>query len=387
MPTNTLTDAICKAAKPAKTAVKLFDGGGLHLYITPAGAKVWRMAYRFDKKPKQISFGAYPLLGLAAARVKRDAAKAQLREGVDPMAPRRAARSARTLSEAWETYWDGRKDVTDSYRSNVLNALKSHLAKLKDRPVASIDKPELLEELMVMDAKGHYDYVRKVRMWIGQVLDWCVEQGDCDANVASQIRPEKAFGKGETVSHASLPANEIGAFMHRLGMEGQLQSVLANHMLALTWVRTGELRGMVWSEISGDLWRIPKERMKRRREHLVPLSTQALKLLTVLKARSRSEYVFPSDRRQDRPMSENSILYLIHRCGYKERMTGHGWRSVASTWANEAGFNEDAIERQLAHAPEDEIRAAYNNAKYLPERRKMLQAFADWIDLQVTAHS
>jgi integrase len=300
------------------------------------------------------------------------------------MAPRKAARPSMTLGEAWQTYWDGRQDVTDRYRAHVLSALEMHLVKLKARPVALITKRELLDELMVMDAKGLYEYVRKVRMWIGQPLDWAVEQEHCEVNVASLIRPEKAFGKAEVESHASLPLVEIGGFMKRLAMEGQLQSVLANHMLALTWVRTGELRMMVWSEIEGeDLWRIPKGKMKRRREHLVPLSTQAKALLKELKARSRSEYVFPSDRRKDRPMSENSILYLIHRCGFQDRMTGHGWRSVASTWANEAGYNKDAIERQLAHAPDDKVRAAYNNAEYLPERRAMLQAWADWLALQM----
>ena len=173
------------------------------------------------------------------------------------------------------------------------------------------------------------------------------------------------------------------SLLQRLALEAELQSVLACRMLALTWVRTTELRMMLWSEIEGDVWRIPAGRMKRRREHLVPLPSQALALLERLRLRARGRvYVFPSDRRLDRPMSENAILYLLHRIGYRGLMTGHGWRTVASTWANECGHSPDAIERQLAHAPGDQVRAAYNQAAYLPERRRMLQAFADWLDAQ-----
>ena len=389
MPTNTLTDARCKAAKATGKPQKLFDGGGLHLYVTPAGGKIWRLAYRLDGKPKTKSLGEYPGLGLAEARIRRDKDKLLLRDGGDPMAARRAAGASAapivTLRVAVASYWDGRQDVTDDYRTNATKGISTHLVKLLDRPLASISRQDLLAELMVMNAAGLFDYVRKVRMWVGQVFDWGIEQGYCEINPAALIKPEKAFGRVLVESHAALPAAEIGPFLQRVALEGQLQSTLALLMLAFTWVRTGELRKMKWPQIEGDLWRVPKEAMKKRREHLVPLPRQAVALLKVLRARTQSEFVFPSDRRLDRAMSENSILYLIHRCGYKGRMTGHGWRTVASTWANEKGFNRDAIERQLAHAPDDEIRAAYNQAEYLPERRRMLQAWADWLDVQQAA--
>lgn len=173
---------------------------------------------------------------------------------------------------------------------------------------------------------------------------------------------------------------EVPEFMNRLALEIDVQSALACKLLALTWTRTGELRRMRWDEIDGDLWRIPAEKMKRRRDHLVPLSRQALAVIEQMRARRGiSPFVFPSANRADRPMSENAILYLIHRIGYKGRMSGHGWRTLGSTWANERGHNRDAIERQLAHAPDDEVRAAYNRAEYLPERRAMLQSWADWL--------
>lgn len=210
------------------------------------------------------------------------------------------------------------------------------------------------------------------------------ERGHAQVNPAALIRPEKAFGRQQVEHFAALDHVALPAFFARLAIEQDLQSVLALKLLALTWVRTTELRNMRWSEIAGDLWVIPAGKMKRRRDHVVPLSTQALSLLKTLKERAgRSEYVFPANHRMDRPMSENAILYLLYRMGYKGRMTGHGFRSIASTWANERGYPSDAIERQLAHAPEDKTRAAYNRAQYLDQRRTMLQVWADWLDLQL----
>lgn len=389
MPTNTLSDLDCRKAKPADKPQKLFDGGGLHLYVSTAGAKTWRVAYRVDGKPQTKSLGPYPAVTLAAARIARDELKAELRQGVDPMAAKRQARLARTgitLQAACTDYWSGRKDISSSYRDAATRGLELHLyPALGQRAIGTITRDDLLTELRRMDAAGLHVFVRKVRMWVGQVFDWAVELGLAQVNPAAQIKPEKAFGKTKVKSFAALRPAEMPDFMSRLAMEKDLQSVLGCRMLAYTWVRTTELRMMEWSELEGDMWRIPAAKMKRDGEHLVPLSTQALAILKVMKDRSRgSQYVFPSSQmhRLDRPMSENAILYLIARIGYQGRMTGHGWRSVASTWANEAGYNPDAIERQLAHTPEDEVRAVYNRSAYLPVRREMLQAWADWLDGQ-----
>ncbi|MES2909847.1 MAG: integrase arm-type DNA-binding domain-containing protein [Pseudomonadota bacterium] len=381
MPTNTLTDTRCRTAKASDKPQKLFDGHGLHLYVTPAGGKFWRMAYRLDGKPKTISLGEYPLVGLADARVKRDGHRATLAAGDDPMVVKRVSRGTLTLQQAAEQYWDGRQDVTDKYRAEALSGIKMHLGALLAWPVGSIKRDDLLTELMAMNKVGLFSYVRKVRMWVSQVFEWAVELGHCAINPAALIRPEKAFGKAETESFASLPLPEVGEFLARVALEGDLQSVRANLMLAYTWARTGELRKMRFDKIDTDLWRVEKKVMKKRRAHLVPLSRQALVLVTEQRSRTRGEFVWPG-RSLDTVMSENSILYLIHRCGYKDRMTGHGWRTIASTWANESGFSPDAIEKQLAHQPDDETRAVYNMAEYLPERRRMMQAWADWLDLQ-----
>lgn len=382
MPTNTLTDAKCKSAKAAERPIKMFDGGGLHLYVSTTGAKTWRMAYRLAGKPQTISFGPYPAVTLADARAKRDAAKDQLREGADPMAPRRVTRAGLKFREACQQYWDGRQDVTTGYRANAIRALELHLwPALGDRVIGSITRDDLMVELLAMNAAGLFVYVRKTRMWSSQVFEWAIERGDCKVNPAASIRPERAFGSRPIEHFASVGQREVGALLQRLAMEQEIQSVLACRFLAYTWVRTTEMRMMSAGEIEGSLWRIPGERMKRRREHLVPLPRQAVAILKKMQQRSRgSVYVWPSDHRIDRPMSENSVLYLLHRIGYKDRMTGHGWRSVASTWANERGYTPDAIERQLAHAPDDKVRASYNNAAFMAERTAMLQAWADWLD-------
>jgi len=386
MPTNTLTDAQCRKAKAEDKAYKLFDGGGLHLWVSPAGGKVWRLAFRIAGKPKTMSFGSYPAVSLADARNKRDQAKEQLAAGEDPMAPRRANRAGLKFKEAAAMYWDGRKDLSDSYRANATRAIEMHInPHLGDRNIDSITRTDLLTELEAMDAKGLHVYVRKCRMWVAQVFDWAIEREHATINPAASINTKKAFGKVAVEHFAAVEIKEVPALMERLSLEGQLQSALACKALAYTWSRTTELRMMEWTELDGDLWRIPGAKMKRRRDHVVPLTSQMLAIIETMRQRSRGgPYVFPSDHRIDRPMSENAVLYLLHRIGYKGKMTGHGWRSVGSTWANEKGYNEDAIERLLAHAPEDKVRSAYNRAEYLPERRQILQDWCNWLDSQLS---
>lgn len=380
MPLNRLSDHQCRSAKPAEKPLKLFDGGGMFLYVTPKGAKVWRLAYRLHGKPQTAVLGDYPLVTLADARAKRDELKKGLLKGVAPK--RRTGQP--TFKAACESYWSGRKDLSDSYRECALRGLALHLwPALGDRLVGSISREDMLDALVALDSRGKHVYVRKVRVWAGQVFEWSIEHKHAEANPCASIRPKRAFGSSKVKSHASLELTDVPALMQRLALEDDLQSVLACRLLAYSWTRTDELRFMEWREVEGGLWRIPKERMKKDRDHLVPLPKQALPILETLKMRARgSKYVFPAEHRLDRPMSENAVLALLYRLGYKGKMTGHGWRSVASTWANENGFNRDAIERQLAHAPDDKVRSAYNRAEFMPERKRMMQAFADWLDRQ-----
>ncbi|GAB2940635.1 tyrosine-type recombinase/integrase [Aquaspirillum soli] len=387
MPTKSLTDARCKAFRPsADKDQKVFDGGGLFLFISKTGSKIWRMAYRFNNKPKTISFGSYPEISLSLARQHRDSVKAMIANGIDPMAARQAApKKVVTFREAYTRYWDGRHDVSDGYKTNALRGLEMHLRALCEKDVGSISRQDLMAELNRMNEAGLFVYVRRVRMWAGQVFDWAAEQGLMESNPAAMIDPRKAFGKAKSRSFAALELSDVPAFMQRLSLETPtLQSVLACRMLAYTWVRTNELRMMRWDEIDLDegIWLIPAGKMKRARDHIVPLPKQAVEILRHMKMRCRgSVYVWPNEHTITRPMSENAVLYLIRRIGFGGVMTGHGWRSVGSTWANEQGYNPDAIEMQLAHTPTNKTRAVYNRARYLDVRREMLQAHADWLDL------
>lgn len=379
MATNKLSDHQCRTAKPKEKPYKISDGHGMYLYVSTTGAKVWRMGYRLDGKEQTQVLGPYPLLSLADARTKRDEFRRKLLDGVDLKAkPKKVV----TFSEAVALYWAGRKDVSERYRENATRGLEMHLEYAIGRDdIGTVTREKLLELLMKLDNQGKHVYARRVRVWAGQIFDWAVEQGHCKENPATQIKPEKAFGRKPVEHHAAIKLSEVPIFMGRLAMESELQSAMACRFLALTWVRTQEMRFMVWSEIEGDLWRIPKQRMKKGREHLVPLSTQALEVLAKMKQRSRgSDYVFASDLRNDRPISENTVLYLLARMGYKGQLTGHGFRTLGSTWANENEYNRDWIELQLAHAEENDVRGAYNQAQYLEPRRKMLQDWAQWLD-------
>lgn len=388
MPTDNLTDAKCRAAKPRDTAYKLFDGGGLALWCSPSGAKVWRLYYRRRVgdvfKPATMSFGPYPEVGLAEARRRRQDARAELRDGADPMAPRRASKSL-SLRDACDAYWAGRQDITDAYRTNATRCMETHIyPTLGDTPLGSITRAELTTALGSMNTKGLFDYVRKARLWLSAVFAWGIEYQHCENNPANTIDPEKAFGRRKVESFAAVEVHEVPALMQRLALEDQtLQSMLGCRFLAYTWLRTVEMRTMLKTDlVQKGMLLIPKDRMKRPRDHLVPLPRQAQEILEQMVNRwPDSPYVWPGDRTQDRPMSENAVLYLLHRAGFKGRMTGHGWRSVASSWANERGFNPDAIELQLAHV-DGSVRAIYNRSRYVEERRTMLQAWADWLDSQ-----
>ena len=378
MATNKLTDHQCRTAKPKDKSYKLSDGHGMYLFISTTGSKIWRVGYRVNGKEQTHVLGPYPLLTLSDARTKRDEFRRKLLDGVDVKAkPKKTV----TFSDAVVAYWNGRIVVSEGYQFNATRGLEMHLeyAIGKDG-IDTITREKLLGLLMKLDGQGKHVYARRVRMWAMQVFDWAIEQGHCKENPAAQIKPEKAFGKRATQHHAALKFSQVPEFMSRLDMEEDLQSAMACRFLALTWVRTQEMRYMVWSEVEGDLWRIPASRMKKSREHLVPLSVQALEILEKMKQRSRgSDYVFASESRNDRPISENTVLYLLARMGFKGKMTGHGFRTLGSTWGNENGYNRDWIETQLAHAEENDVRSAYNQAIYLEPRRKMMQDWANFL--------
>lgn len=379
---NKLTDARLRSLKPGPKAKKHSDGAGLYLFVSPTGAKSWRVGYRLHGAEQTAALGLYPDVSLAEARVKRDDLKAKLRAGEDPREVR--TRSVPDLKTVIEAYWAGRDDVTQGYRDSALSCMaRVFYPTLGRRAVNTIEQDDVMAALGPFNDAKKYDYVRKGRGWLSQVLDYAIQHKWTRHNAAAGINPRRAFGHKRVEHFASLRLHEVGDFLRRLDLEGDLLSVLACRFIALTWVRTKEARLAKFSDIRDGVWTIDESVMKKRREHVVPLSPQALALVERIRAlQFGGDLLFPGDRTPDRPISDSTVLALIHRMGYKGKMTGHGWRSVASTWANEAGYSPDAIERQLAHAPNDKVRSAYNRAQFLAERREMLAAWANWLDEQ-----
>lgn len=386
-----LTDAAVRNAKPnGDKAYKLSDEKGLYLIVTVSGGKWWRLDYRHDGKRKTLSLGTYPETTLKEAREKRDEARKAVSQGIDPSRQRRVSklkeRIARENSfENIAKEWAGRQANrwTPDHHDRVVTSLAADIfPELGEFPVNEITAQDLLKALRKIEARGAHETAGRVLQRCGAVFKYAIVTGRCTYNPAADLRGSLTPVK---VTHrAALKASEMPEFFDRLAnYDGHVQTRLAIQLLMLTFVRPGELRGAAWQEFDFDLseWRIPAERMKMRDEHIVPLSRQAVDVLHQLHVINGAyPLVFPGANKPHQPMSENTVLFALYRMGYHGRATGHGFRATASTILNELGYNHDAIERQLAHAPRDKIRAAYNRAQYLPERRKLMQDWADILD-------
>ncbi|MGL4648133.1 MAG: tyrosine-type recombinase/integrase, partial [Caldilineaceae bacterium] len=293
MPTNKLTDALCKRAEPRAKPYKMADGLGMSLCVLSTGAKSWRFFYRDGGKLQTLALGLYPEVSLAEARRLRDAARARLRAG-EPARPGGSPAPAvgSTVEQACRAYWAQRLDTTERYRKHVLRALELHIfPAIGAVPVAALTREQLLRPLLVLDAQAKAEYPRRCRIWVSQVLAQCVERSECATNHASTIQPQRAFSRRVVKHFPALDPAEVPAFMARLELEGEIQAALACRLLALTWARTNELRMMRWEEVDGDLWRLPAGRMKRRKDHLVPLSAQAMAVLARMQMRRKgSDY-------------------------------------------------------------------------------------------------
>ncbi|MGA7778586.1 MAG: integrase arm-type DNA-binding domain-containing protein [Paraburkholderia sp.] len=384
-----LTDAAIRTAKPRERAYKLTDGEGMYLEVMPNGSRYWRLKYRFHGKEKRAAIGVYPAVSLLAAREARHKLKEMLRAGDDPADVKRQTRLKTSLkrSNSFETVareWHNTKIETwkPRYADGVMKLLETGLfSSIGARPVAEITAPELLEVLRKIESRGALEMSRKTMQIAGQVFRFGVATGRAERDPTADL---KGALKTRKVRHmARISETELPELMRKIAAyDGELQTRLALRFLALTFVRTGELRYAEWTEIdeSRAQWRIPAERMKMESPHIVPLSTQALEVIRQLRElNGRWKWVFPQQINTTKPMSENTILFALYRLGYHSRMTGHGFRGLASTILNEHGFSSDWIERQLAHIERDDVRAAYNHAQYLDERRKMMQWWADHI--------
>ncbi len=387
-----LTDPKCRTAtSEGKALRKLADGQGLQLWIHADGRKYWRLRYWIAGKEKSLSLGVYPEVTLKQARLRRDAERKRLADGLDPSAERRAAKlrarlAAENSFEAVAREWYAKQVHTwvPNHSSDVLRRLESNIfPALGQRPIAQIDAPELLAAVRKIESRGAHDLAHRVLQVCGQVFRYGIATGRCTRDLAADLRG--ALTPHVKKNQAAVRPEDLPALLRAIATYDQLgdrQTMLALRLLALTFVRTGELIGATWTEIDREaaLWIIPAARMKARAEHLVPLSRQSLAILGELAELCRgSRFVFPG-RNRDKPISNNTMLFALYRLGYKGKMTGHGFRAVASTILNEQGWRPDVIERQLAHAERNEVRGAYNRAEYLPERIKLMQAWADYVD-------
>lgn len=389
-----LTELQVRKATPGEKPRKLADGGGMYLLVAPTGGKLWRLKYRVDGKEKVLAIGRYPDVGLAEARARREDARRQIARGVDPSAERVAERQSRVAAEQTkqETFevvarrWMDRQDVAEITASKNKWILETFLfPHIGHRPIGEITPRELLDALRLTEAGGMLETTKRAKIKAGQVFRFAIIEGLTDNDPTPSLRG--ALRSPKPKHHAAVvDPREVGALLRAIdGFSGQLTTRAALKLAPLVFVRPGELRQAEWIEIDldGAMWRIPGERMKMKAPHLVPLSTQAESVLRELHPLTGSgRYVFPGLRTSSRPMSENTVNAALRRLGYSgEEMTGHGFRSMAATRLNEMGWNADAIERQLAHAESNKVREAYTHAaQYLDERRRMMQAWADYLD-------
>lgn len=385
-----LTETAIRNAKPAEKTVRLFDGGGLYLEISPRGGKWWRLKYRQDGKEKRISLGVYPDVGLKLARERRDEARKQIAQGQDPSDVKRAEKaqakaqaenSFEKVAREWHEKQKGR--WVPDHAGRVLGSLEKDIfPEIGGQPVDAITPPTVLATIRKIEKRGVKDYPSRVLQRVHAVFRYAVQTGRATMNPAADL---SGALKSHKVEHrAALSRADLPEFIDKLEKyEGQPLTRLALKLALLTFVRTKELRGARWEEFDLERaeWRIPAERMKMRAEHIVPLSKQAIAVLEELRELTgKHELVFPGQSNLKRPMSENTMLYAMYRMGYHKQATVHGFRATASTILNESGFTPDAIERQLAHAERNKVRAAYHRAEYLEERRRMMQWWADYLE-------
>lgn len=391
-----LTILEIKQAKPADKPYRLYDEKGMYLEVSPAGGKLFRLKYRVAGKEKRLALGGYPDTSLGEARDRRDEARKLIAQGVDPSAERQEAK--RQQIEAQEAAADTFEAVACTWMASEHKRVAEVTAN-KNRwlfetflfpeigrlPITAITPRMLLDALRKIEAAGKQETARRAKIKAGQVFRWAILEGKTETDPTGALRG--AIKRVKHKHHAAItdPA-KIGQLLRDIdSFTGQPVTLAALKLAPLVFVRPGELRGAAWAEVDldGAIWRIPAARMKMKADHVVPLSVQAVAMLRELRPLTgHGSYVFPSLRGASRPMSENTVNIALRSLGYGgDTMTGHGFRAMASSRLNEMGWDERAIERQLAHAEPNEVKAAYNwAAKYLPDRKRMMQAWADYLD-------
>ncbi len=383
-----LTNLKVDKAKPKEKQYKLADERGMYLLIHPKGGKWWRLDYRFQGKRKTLSLGTVPDVSLKEARKKRDEARSILEDGADPSYYRASAKafgedSFEAVAREW--YEKFRGQWAQSHAVKTLGRLEKDLLPwVGSRPIDAIEPPELLRVIRRVEHRGALDTAHRIQQIASRVFRYGVATGRCSRDPTTDLKGALPPNRANHFATITDP-KEIGGLLRAIdGYQGSPITRCALTLAPLVFVRPGELRHAEWTEIHPDRaeWRIPAAKMKMKRDHIVPLSDQAIQILEEIKPLTgNGRYVFPSVLTTGRPMSDNTINSALRRLGYsKDEMTGHGFRSMASTVLNEHSWTPDAIERQLAHVEGNSVRAAYNYAEHLEERRRMMQWWADYLD-------
>jgi integrase len=396
----TITNANVHNAKPSSKPVKLTDAGGLYLEVRPSGAKLWRYRYRIDDKENIFALGEYfgdkraGHVSLEAARHGRDEARELVRKGIHPSHQRQNTLRKQIVQnkntfQAVAEEWIAKKGSSwsERYARQLTHVLKTDVfPAIGSLPISAVAAADILEILQKVEARGASTFAFLIRQWTSAIFRYAVATLRAEYDPSSALRG--AIMRKKVRHHKALSATQVRALLVRLKTyRGEPTTLFAMRLMLLTFVRTIELRAAHWSEIDfeGAEWRIPGERMKMRQEHIVPLSHQALALLRGLHEYTGSgTFLFPNRRRANACITSTTINRALERMGFLGKGTigfsGHGFRATASTMLNEAGIRPDVVERQLAHEERNQVRAAYNRATYLPERRIMMQTWADMVD-------
>ena len=393
-----LTDTRIKTAKPQAKLYKLTDERGLHLSVYPNGSKLWQMRYRIEGKERTASLGKYPEVSLAEARDKRDQMRKLIANDIDPVQSHKAAKEAKKLAQTnsfeavARTWFEGWKTArSPRHAEYVIRRLEADVFPvIGSQPVSEIQAPELVKMMKAIQHRGALDIAKRCYQMTGQVFRYAIAHGIAERNPAGDIKPSDILPSRLKTNYARVDAKELPALLRAIeAYQGTPVTRLAMKLLALTFVRTSELIGARWEEfdLQAGQWRIPAQRMKMRTEHIVPLSLQTIRILQILHGiTGHSKLLFPGERDHGKPMSNNTILKGLERMGFKGRMTGHGFRGLASTVLHEQGFDHAHIELQLAHQERNAVSAAYNHATYIKQRAKMMQWWANYIDHQLNGN-
>ena len=389
-----LTDTAIRSAKSGEKPIRLFDGGGLYLEVSPAGGKLWRLKYRFDGKEKRLAAGVYPEVPLAKARERRDEARKLLANGIDPSEHRKVTKTMRAglaantfevIGREW--YAKTAPILADTTREKLLRRLEVDVYPvIGNRPIASLVAADLIKVIERIEQRGALDIAKRMHNAMGRIFRYAVGRSLTTRDPSRDIELKDILPPADVQHHASVTdPKAVGGLLRAIeGFTGAFGTRCALRLAALVFVRPGELRHAEWTEFdfAKSEWRIPAGKMKMKEQHIVPLSIQAVGILREIQPLTgQGRYVFPSERGGGRPMSENTVNAALRRLGYaKDEMTGHGFRSMASTLLHELGLPHAVIERQLAHGERNKISAAYNFAEHLPERRAMMQRWADYLD-------